>query len=85
LILRKQKNKNKNSIDRTSEIVDIGQMPTSCFDLQRMGHKLSGFFSVKGSKKIEMIFCDFYPNQNGMDVHVVYIFTRRFHRLIIFI
>ena len=55
--------------DRTSEIVDIGKMPTSCFDLERMGHKLSGFFSVKGSKKMEMIFCDFNPNQNGIGVY----------------
>jgi len=54
--------------DRTSEIVDIGKMPTSCFDLERMGHKLSGFFSVKGSKKMEMIFCDFNSNQNGIGV-----------------
>jgi hypothetical protein len=50
---------------RTSEIVDIGKMPTSCWDLQQMGHKLSGFFSVKGSKKMEMIYCDFLANQNG--------------------
>ncbi len=50
--------------DRTSVIVDIGKMPTSCFDLERMGHKLSGFFSVKGSKKMEMIYCDFNPNIN---------------------
>jgi hypothetical protein len=40
-------------------------MPTSCWDLQRMGHKLSGFFSVKGLKKIEIIFCNFNSNQNG--------------------
>jgi hypothetical protein len=41
-------------------------MPTSCSDLQQMGHKLSGFFSVKGSKKkMEMVYCDFYPNRNG--------------------
>jgi hypothetical protein len=40
-------------------------MPTSCRDLQRMGYKLSGFFLVKGLKKIEAIYCDFYPNQNG--------------------
>ena len=44
-------------------------MPSSCFDLERMGHKLSGFFSVKGSKKMEMIFCDFNPNQNGIGVY----------------
>jgi hypothetical protein len=41
-------------------------MPTSCADLQRMGQKISGFFSVKDSKKtMEMVYCDFYPNQNG--------------------
>jgi hypothetical protein len=56
------------NIDTTSEIVDIGQMPTSCSDLQRMGHKLSGFFSVKGSKKMEIVYCDFSPNQNGIDM-----------------
>jgi hypothetical protein len=44
-------------------------MPSSCFDLERMGHKLSGFFSVKGSNKMEMIFCDFNPNQNGIGVY----------------
>jgi hypothetical protein len=53
------------SIVRTSEINDIGKMPTNCADLERMGHVLSGFFSVKGSKKIETVYCDFYPNQNG--------------------
>jgi hypothetical protein len=30
-----------------------------------MGHKLSGFFSVKGAKKMEMIYCNFFANQNG--------------------
>ncbi|XP_046637862.1 uncharacterized protein LOC124316145 isoform X2 [Daphnia pulicaria] len=55
---------------RTSEFdsevkVDIGRMPTSCADLERTGHKLSGFFSVKGSKKMEMIYCNFFSNQNG--------------------
>ncbi len=40
-------------------------MPSSCSDLQRIGHKLSGFFSVKGSKNMEMIYCNFFSNQNG--------------------
>jgi hypothetical protein len=53
------------SVARTSEIVDIGKMPTSCADLQRMGQKINGFFLVKGSKKMETVYCDFYPNQNG--------------------
>lgn len=61
------------STDRTSEIVDIGKMPTSCSDLQRMGHKLSGFFPVEGSKKrMEMVYCDFYPNRNGTTCFFVF-------------
>jgi hypothetical protein len=53
------------STARTSEMVDIGQMPTSCADLQRMGQKISGFFLVKGAKKMEALYCNFYSNQNG--------------------
>jgi hypothetical protein len=47
-------------------------MPTSCGDLRKMGHQLSGFFSVKGSKKLEVVYCDFYPNENGRRHVVVY-------------
>ncbi len=47
-------------------------MPNSCSDLQRMGHKLSGFFSVKGSEKLEMVYCDFNPNENGKQNIQVY-------------
>jgi hypothetical protein len=50
---------------RTSEFIDIGRMPTSCEDLQRMGQKVNGFFSVKGAKKMEMIYCNFNANKNG--------------------
>ncbi|XP_046456949.1 uncharacterized protein LOC124204010 isoform X3 [Daphnia pulex] len=57
---------------RTSEIVDIGKMPTSCADLQRTGHKLSGFFSVKGAKKMEMIYCNFNANQNDQQKWIGY-------------
>ncbi|XP_046637881.1 interaptin-like isoform X1 [Daphnia pulicaria] len=57
---------------RTSEIVDIGQMPTSCADLQRTGHKLSGFFSVKGSKKMETLYCNFFSNQNDKQKWIGY-------------
>jgi hypothetical protein len=46
-------------------IVDIGKMPTSCDDLQRMGQKVNGYFTVKGTKKMEMIYCNFFANQNG--------------------
>jgi hypothetical protein len=40
-------------------------MPTSCADLERMGQQVNGFFLVKGSKKMEMIYCNFFANQNG--------------------
>ncbi|XP_046458918.1 uncharacterized protein LOC124205520 isoform X2 [Daphnia pulex] len=57
---------------RTSEIVDIGKMPTSCADLERMGQKVNGFFSVKGSKKMEMIYCNFFANQNDKQKFIGY-------------
>jgi hypothetical protein len=44
----------------------VGQMPTSCADLERNGQKVNGFFLVKGSKKMETVYCNFYPNQTGM-------------------
>ncbi|XP_046647937.1 uncharacterized protein LOC124337953 [Daphnia pulicaria] len=57
---------------RTRDLVDIGKMPTSCADLERTGHKLSGFFSVKGSKKMEIVYCDFYPNKNDLQKWIGY-------------
>ncbi|XP_046457079.1 uncharacterized protein LOC124204112 [Daphnia pulex] len=57
---------------RTSEMVDIGQMPTSCADLQRMGQKISGFFLVKGAKKMEALYCNFYSNQNDKQKWIGY-------------
>jgi hypothetical protein len=50
---------------RTIELVDIEKMPSSCTDLERMGQQVNGFFLVKGSKKMEMIYCNFFANQNG--------------------
>ncbi|XP_046456833.1 uncharacterized protein LOC124203958 isoform X2 [Daphnia pulex] len=58
---------------RTSEIVDIGKMPTSCADLQGMGQKANGFFSVKGLKKMEMIYCNFFANQNDKQKWIGYV------------
>ncbi|XP_046457263.1 uncharacterized protein LOC124204261 [Daphnia pulex] len=57
---------------RTSEIVDIGRMPTSCTDLQRTGYKLSGFFLVKGSKKMETVYCNFYSNGKALQRRIGY-------------
>jgi hypothetical protein len=57
-------------------------MPTSCADLQRTGHKLSGFFSVKGSKKMEMIYCDFFSNENGMKCVIIILLVNCFRILL---
>ncbi|XP_046459432.1 uncharacterized protein LOC124205909 [Daphnia pulex] len=57
---------------RTRIILDIGEMPTSCEDLQRMGHKLSGFFLVKGSMKMEAVYCNFYPNGKDLQKKIGY-------------
>ena len=40
------------------------EMPTSCKDLQKLGHKLNGFYLIKTARpnqgaKIETVFCDF--------------------------
>jgi hypothetical protein len=48
-------------------MVEIGKMPSSCSDLQRMGHKLSGLYSVIGTRTVEMVYCNFYPNGKGND------------------
>ncbi|XP_046637877.1 uncharacterized protein LOC124316153 isoform X2 [Daphnia pulicaria] len=52
--------------------VDIRKIPTSCADMERIGHKLSGFFLVKGSKKMEMIYCNFNANQNDKQKWIGY-------------
>ncbi len=45
-------------------------IPTSCRDLNLIGHKLSGFYNVRGlggnSNKIETIFCKFNSQTNQL-------------------
>ena len=33
--------------------------PRSCHDLQQAGHSLSGFYLVRGSQRLEIVFCAF--------------------------
>lgn len=33
--------------------------PTSCEDLLKIGHSVSGFYSVMGTKMVETVYCDF--------------------------
>ncbi len=48
-------------------------MPTSCKDLQLLGHKLDGFYSVKSShpnkqrSKIETVYCDFPSSSTPLE------------------
>jgi hypothetical protein len=50
---------------RTSEIVDIGHIPTSCSDLQQIGYKTNGLFSVMGNTSIETVYCNFHAKEKG--------------------
>lgn len=35
------------------------QMPTSCQDLNQMGHILNGLYSVMGTEMVQSVYCDF--------------------------
>jgi hypothetical protein len=39
--------------------VAINGLPSSCGDLKMIGHIWSGFYSIKGAKMIESVYCDF--------------------------
>ncbi|XP_046633631.1 contactin-associated protein-like 2 isoform X2 [Daphnia pulicaria] len=39
--------------------VAVTGMPSSCEDLWRVGHTLSGLYSIMGATKVETVFCDF--------------------------
>nr|CAH0106849.1 unnamed protein product [Daphnia galeata] len=43
----------------TREAASIGRMPNSCEDLQEIGHRKSGLYSVMGMKQVETLYCDF--------------------------
>ncbi|XP_046645898.1 multimerin-1-like [Daphnia pulicaria] len=51
---------------RTSEIVDIGHIPTSCSDLQQIGYKTNGLFSVMGNTSVETVYCNFHAKENDL-------------------
>jgi hypothetical protein len=42
----------------------IGKMPGSCGDLQQIGHKRSGLFSIMERNKIVNVYCDFTKPTN---------------------
>lgn len=57
--------------------VTVSGMATSCLDLWRIGHTLSGLYSVVGPKMIESVYCDFtkIPGETGK------IFSWRFFKM----
>jgi len=40
--------------------VALNGLPTSCHDLWLIGHTLNGFYSIKGEKMMEYVYCDFF-------------------------
>ena len=50
--------------------VAVSGMPKSCTDLWRIGHSLSGLYSVMGTKQIESVYCDFskLPTDSGTGI-----------------
>lgn len=52
--------------DRVS-VMGTPIMPKSCADLWRIGHVLSGLYSVMGSTQVESVYCDFtkIPVESG--------------------
>lgn len=50
-------------------ISSLNQLPTSCQDLWRTGHTISGFYSVQRSEEIETVFCDMTQVPGERKVH----------------
>jgi len=54
----------------------IKGMPTSCKDLQQLGHSFNGFYLVRKSKpnssgaKIETVYCDFQSSEDYKGKHL---------------
>lgn len=44
------------------------RQPTSCRDLQQAGHVLSGFYLVRGTDRMETVFCSFTENRGKQTV-----------------
>jgi hypothetical protein len=61
--------------------VAVTGMPTSCEDLWRMGHTLSGLYSVLGIAMVESVYCDFakLPSDAGKFKYVMIETFQNFH------
>jgi hypothetical protein len=53
--------------------VAVNEFPKSCEDLWFIGHTLNGFYSVKGEKMIESIYCDFTQLPSDASKYLIFI------------
>ncbi|XP_046451016.1 uncharacterized protein LOC124199278 [Daphnia pulex] len=55
--------------------VTVSGMATSCLDLWRIGHTLSGLYSVVGTNMVESVYCDFtkIPSDVGFQKWIGYV------------
>jgi hypothetical protein len=62
--------------------VAVTGMPKSCEDIWRIGHTLSGLYSVIGNQMVESVYCDFtkLPGDSGKHFFLPYSFTTIFYR-----
>jgi hypothetical protein len=66
---------------RLSSALNKG-FPTSCADLWRNGFVANGLYSIKGSKQVEKVYCDFnkLPSEPGNnETHYLYTFASSFY------
>lgn len=58
----------------------IAGMPSSCEDLWRVGHSLSGLYSVIGNAMVESVYCDFtkLPNDAGFQNWIGFVDVKSF-------
>ncbi len=87
----RETNTDREAGDAANEMIDhenqknkFKGIPASCKDLQILGHKLNGFYSIKKSQpkqgiaKIETVFCDFQSTSDAKG-KIYILFCHIFH------
>jgi hypothetical protein len=49
----------RTAVAANQSAVSINGLPSSCGDLEMIGHTLNGFYSIAGSAMMESVYCDF--------------------------
>jgi hypothetical protein len=60
--------------------VAVTGMPRSCEDIWRIGHTLSGLYSVIGNQMVESVYCDLnkLPGESGKHFFLPYFYLKQF-------